>query len=82
MGVPDPLLDPTVELHDSNGGTLAVNDDWKESEQTDIEQTGIPPSDNRESAILIPLAPGNYTAILRGKSTTTGNGLVEVYNLP
>ena len=82
FGVPDPLLDPTLELHDGNGGTLAVNDDWKDSQQTDIEQTGIAPSDNRESAILTPLAPGNYTAILRGKNNTVGNALVEVFNLP
>lgn len=79
-GVPDALLDPILELHDGNGAT-AVNDDWKETQQTDIEQTGIPPSDDRESAILTPLAPGNYTAILRGKNNTTGNALVEVYNL-
>jgi hypothetical protein len=82
VGVPDALQDPTLELHDSNGGTIAVNDNWKETQQTEIEQTQIPPSDNRESAILSPLAPGNYTAILRGKNNTTGNALVEVYNLP
>ena len=80
--VPNFLADPILELHDGNGGTIAFNDDWKDTQQTDIEQTGIPPSDNRESAILSPLAPGNYTAILRGKSNATGNALVEVYNLP
>jgi hypothetical protein len=82
VGVPDALQNPTLELHDSNGGTIAINDDWKDTQQSDIEQTGIPPSDNREAAILSPLAPGNYTAILRGKNNTTGNALVEVYNLP
>lgn len=81
-GVPDALQDPMLELHDGNGATLAMNDDWKETQQADIEQTQIPPADNRESAILSPLAPGNYTAILRGKNNATGNALVEVYNLP
>lgn len=46
-----------------------------------ISATGIPPTDNRESAILITLKPGNYTAIVRGKSGATGVALVEVYNL-
>ena len=60
---------------------IATNDNWKETQQADIENTGIPPSDARESAILTPLAPGNYTAILRGKNNTTGIGLVEAYSL-
>ena len=35
----------------------------------------------RESAIFISIMPGQYTAIVRGVSETTGIGLVEVYNL-
>jgi hypothetical protein len=80
-GVADPLQDPTLELHDGNGALLTSNDDWKESQQSEIEATTIPPTDDRESAILQTLAPGNYTAILRGKADTTGVGLVEVYHL-
>jgi hypothetical protein len=85
-GVPGALQDPTLELHDGNGATLATNDDWKitadgTSQQAEIEATTIPPTDARESAILSPLAPGNYTAILRGKNNTTGIAIVEAYNL-
>jgi hypothetical protein len=82
-GVSGALQDPVLELHDSNGNILAVNDNWKETQQVEIEATGIPPSDERESAILTTLAPSNagYTAIVRGVNNTTGVGLVEVYAL-
>ena len=79
--VPNPLADPILELHDSNGNTLETNDNWKDSpERADIEATGIPPSNDLESAILRSVSPAGYTAILRGK---TGNGIavVEIYNV-
>jgi hypothetical protein len=86
--VPTPLQDPTLELHNGNGDKIATNDNWKiddqtqQSQQSAIQATGLAPSDDRESAILTGLAPGNYTAILAGKGGTTGNGLVEIYNVP
>jgi hypothetical protein len=80
-GVANALQDPTLELHDANGTTIASDDNWKDTQQSEIEATGIPPTDDRESAIVATLAPGNYTAIVRGKNNTTGVGLVEVYNL-
>jgi hypothetical protein len=52
------------------------------SQQAEVEATTIPPTNDLESAILAPVAPGNYTAIVRGNNNTTGVGLVEVYNLP
>jgi hypothetical protein len=79
--VSNPLSDPILELHDSNGNTLETNDDWKDSpERTEIEATGIPPSNDKESAILKPVSPAGYTAILRGK-TGSGIAVVEIYNL-
>jgi hypothetical protein len=80
-GVANALQDPTLELHDGSGTTIAFDDNWKDSQQAEIQATGIPPSDDRESAIVATLAPGNYTAIVRGKNNTNGVGLVEVYNL-
>ena len=59
-----------------------MNDNWKDTQQAEIEVTGVAPTDDRESAILQTLAPGNYTAIVRGKTNTTGVALVEAYNLP
>jgi PKD domain len=80
--VPTPLADPIMELHDSNGATLATNDDWQDTQKTQIEQTGIPPGNLKESAIVSSLPPGGYTAIVRGVNGGIGNAVVEVYNLP
>lgn len=80
--VPNALDDPTLDLHDSNGATLASNDNWKDSPQrSQIEATGIPPSHDFESAIFRTVAPAPYTAIVRGKNGGLGIGLVEIYNI-
>jgi hypothetical protein len=71
-----------MELHDSNGATLATNDNWQDTQKTQIEQTGIPPGNVKESAIVSSLPPGGYTAIVRGVNGGVGNAVVEVYNLP
>lgn len=81
-GVAGALADPVLELHDSNGMLIDSNDDWKSSQRvTAIQNTGIPPKDDRESALLEFLLPGNYTAIVRGKNNTTGVALIEAYQL-
>ena len=75
-----PLPDPRLELY--RGDTLlASNDNWKESQQAEIEATTIPPSDERESAMVYTLAPGAYTAVMSGRDGGTGIGLVEAYDL-
>jgi hypothetical protein len=81
MNVANPLQDPTLELHGTDGSLLASNDDWKETQEAEIEAAGLAPTDERESAIEAVLTPGLYTAIVRGKNNTTGVGLMEVYNL-
>lgn len=78
--VPGTLQDPAIELHKSDGSVIAANDDWKETQQAEIQQSGLAPTDDRESAISIALDPGNYTVILTGKGNT-GIGLVEVYDV-
>ena len=75
------LGDPTLELHDGNGALIASNDNWRSDQEAEIIATGIPPSNDLESAIVRNLAPGNYTAIVRGVNGTTGIALVEVYGL-
>ncbi len=75
------LQDPVVELHGGNGALLASNDDWKTNE-AEVRATGLPPTDDHESALVADLLPGNYTLVLRGKNNTAGVGLVEIYNLP
>jgi plastocyanin len=80
-GVTDVLADPVLELHRADGSTIATNDDWKQNQQAEIEASGIPPHNDAESAIVTTLYPGSYTAILKGKNSAIGNGLVEVYDL-
>jgi hypothetical protein len=76
------LTDPLVELHDGDGQLIASNDNWTSSpQQGEIIATGIPPGDARESALLATLAPGGYTAIVRGADGGSGLGLVEIYDL-
>ena len=82
FGITGALQDPTLDLVNANGVTLRANNSWKESQQTEMEIIGLQPSDNREAALIETIAPGNYTAIVRGAGNTTGVGLVEVYNVP
>ena len=79
-GVPGLLDDPTLELRDSTGAVLGTNDDWTET-RAEIDATGLPPANDRESALVRTLEPGSYTILLRGKNDTTGVALVEVYDL-
>jgi hypothetical protein len=75
------LGDPTMELRDGNGALLAANDNWRSDQEAEIIATTIPPSNDLESAIVRNLAPGNYTAIVRGVNSTTGVAVVEAYGL-
>jgi len=75
------LSDPTLELYDGAGTLLAANDNWRSDQEAEIIATGLPPSSDLESAIVRNLAPGNYTAIVRGVDDSTGVALVEVYGL-
>lgn len=75
------LTDTTLALHDGNGALIAENDDWRDDQPQEIIDSTVPPTDEREAAIVRTLQPGNYTAIVRGKNETSGVALVEVYNL-
>lgn len=80
-GIADSFSDPTLELRLSNGALVAANDNWKETQQLAIEQTGAAPSRNLESAIVADVSAGAYTAIIRGKNNEVGTGVVELYDL-
>ena len=90
FGVPNVLANPTLELHDGAGALIASNDNWQttiiggiitQDQVQEILNSGRAPADTRESAIIANLPAGNYTAIVRGVSSTTGVALVEVYDL-
>jgi hypothetical protein len=75
------LADPVLELHGPGAFATITNDNWRDTQMDEIQATGIPPIDDLESAIVATLAPGAYTAIVRGGSNTSGIALVEVYDL-
>jgi len=82
FGVPQPLQDPMLEIHNGNGDLIGSNDDWQSDQKADIEAVHLAPSDSRESAIIMRhFDPGPYTAIVRGKNNSSGVGLVEIYDV-
>jgi hypothetical protein len=79
--IPNTLPDPQLSLVDSLGQVIATNNNWQDTQAADISATGLAPTNSLESAILAPLVPGNYTAILSDVNGVTGIGLVEIYNI-
>jgi uncharacterized delta-60 repeat protein len=82
FGVAPALADPTLELRDSNGALLAMNNDWQDdpAQAAELTAAGLAPTNQLESGIAATLAPGAYTALLAGLNNGTGVGLVEVYD--
>ena len=81
LGIPNALLDPTLELHNGDGSLIAQNDNWRSDQEQEIIDSALAPSDDRESAIIATLNPGPYTAIVRGAGNSTGLALFEIYRL-
>jgi hypothetical protein len=79
--VPNPLTDPMLELHGPPGFVTIINNNWRDTQEAEIQATGIPPTNDFEAAILASLTPGNYTGVVRGNGNATGVGLIEVYDL-
>lgn len=82
-GVPTPLADPTLELHNADGALIRSNNDWQDvpAEAAQVSAAGLAPTNIKESAMAVMLQPGLYTVFLIGVNNGTGNGLVEVYDL-
>jgi hypothetical protein len=81
FGLTDLLANPTLELRAANGSLLMSNNDWMDTQRTEIESSGVAPTNDFESAIITTLSPADYTAVVRGHQNTTGIGSVEVYDL-
>jgi hypothetical protein len=84
FGVAGALVNPTLDLVNSSGTVIRSNDNWKDDPQqrSAIEAAGLAPAHDEEAALVETVAPGAYTAIVRGSGRATGVGLVEVYNIP
>lgn len=79
-GIDDSLGDPVLELHDGTGALIASNDDWRDAQRAELEEAHLAPTDDHESALILTLDPGAYTAIVRGAGDTGGVAVVEVYD--
>jgi arylsulfate sulfotransferase len=83
FGVSGPLSDPMLTIYDANGTAIASNDNWQDDiNAIDVGKNGLAPPNPSESAIVLRLPAGAYTAIVRGANGGTGVGLAEVYTLP
>jgi hypothetical protein len=90
FGISDPLANPTLEIKNESDATIARNNDWKNTQvgglitgdqSAEINASQLAPGHDLESAIIANLAPGNYTAVVRGVGNTTGTGVVDAYDL-
>ncbi len=77
----DLLPDPFLQLIDSQGTTVSVNDNWQDTQAGEIEATGLAPASPLESALVVTLPAGSYTALMSDVRGESGIGLLEVYNL-
>jgi hypothetical protein len=82
FGVSQPLSDPVLTIYDSNGSAIASNDNWQDDKNaTLIQRNVLAPPNVLESALVLHLPAGKYTAVVTGANGGTGNALVEVYHL-
>ena len=84
LGVTGALVDPTIDLVNSSGTVVRANNNWQDdaAQRALIEAAGLAPGHLEEAALVETVAPGAYTAIVRGNNRTIGVGLVEVYHIP
>lgn len=80
-GLHGALADPTLELFNSNGQVILSNDNWKDTQQSEVEATGLAPTDDLESAAVVKLSPGAYTAVVAGVGGGTGLGFLQWYSI-
>jgi hypothetical protein len=79
FGISNSLPDTTLQLRDQQGAIVLENDNWKSDQQQELQATGLQPSHDLEAALVATIAPGQYTAQVRGKDDANGIGVVEVY---
>jgi hypothetical protein len=82
FGVTGALADPVLSLYDSAGRQIATSNDIGTVAATS-ELAAIPgsPTNSLESALIVVLPPGNFTAVVAGNGGTTGVALLEALDL-
>jgi hypothetical protein len=80
-GVGNPLSDPVLELRDGSGALVVSNNDWQDTQKTQITASGLAPASPKESAIFATLPAGNYTAVVLSGDQKSGIAVVEAYSV-
>lgn len=75
------LANPSLELFDAAGAAVATNDNWRSGQEAELIASGLAPTNDLDSALIAMVAPGSYTAVVRGADGGTGVGLIELYDL-
>jgi arylsulfate sulfotransferase len=82
FGVTGVLADPTLTIFDSTGTAIATNDNWRDNvDAIYVQRNALSPPNEKESALVLHLPAGEYTAVVSGANGGTGIGLAEVYSL-
>jgi hypothetical protein len=82
FGVSGVLSNPTLTIYDSTGAAIASNDNWRDDPNAiDVQRNALSPPNEQESALVLQLPAGEYTAVVSGANGGTGIGLAEVYSL-
>ncbi|PZR73394.1 MAG: hypothetical protein DLM73_10790 [Chthoniobacterales bacterium] len=90
FGITDFLANPALDIFDGNQVKVASNDNWRTTQVgglitgdqfAEINASGLAPTNDAESAIIANLAPGQYTAVVRGSGNSVGTGLVDAFDL-
>ena len=83
------LADPFLRIVRSDSLVIRENDSWEMGNDAALiteasAKVGAFPlaQGGKDAAILINLPPGSYSAQVTGAGTTTGVGLIEVYEVP
>jgi len=94
-GVGAVLDDPLIELHDSSGALILVQDDFNSWDpatggrwppltyaQAGVLAAGLQPGNRREPCVMLDLAAGAYSVVVRpAPGTTPGVALLEVFEV-
>jgi hypothetical protein len=76
---PNAMGNPTLTIYDVYGQQIQFNDNWGDYQYSEIQATGLAPSNYLEAAWVGYLAPGTYSAAINGWGTGIAN--LEIYDL-
>ena len=81
-GLQNALANPVLVLYGDGQQPIAINDNWRDDSTSaaELAAKGLAPVDELESAVVVTLLPGHYTAVISDNGASTGTALVEIYD--